>query len=301
MVRENTKALQQDRKNRREDWQAGALAPRRDVGDLQTRYGAIPVFSIHLPERDPEARPKWAPIRKGDRVVVLSGRDRGKIGEVKDYDSVRAAVQVAGLNMVDIIVPEWLRQEKNIEDQPELQSVEKFFHLEDVRLVFPLPDPETGEPRDAIIDQLVETSKGRRAIAGTNTIIPYPPQDKAVGHTDYDCDTVRMVLEERTFIPTLIRSPMPLSVIDELRGRYSKFRTRHHHEYIQRKEAEDVREQARKGLIKTMRTPLQQLAELREKKKKEEDRELTVEQLARIGEVMAMERTRKLGGQAATA
>ncbi|KAF7186372.1 hypothetical protein HII31_12303 [Pseudocercospora fuligena] len=300
MIRDNTKALQQDRKNRREDWEAGALAPRRDVGDLRTRYGALQIYNINLPERDPEARPKWTPIRQGDRVVVLQGRDRGKIGEVKSYDSVRAAVQVMGLNNVDIVIPEWMRQENNDEEQ-ELQSMERFYHLEDVRLVFPLPDPETGEPRDAIIDKLVETPMGSRAIAGANTIIPYPTQEKGGDPPDYDDDTVRMSVEERTFRPNLIRSPMPLSVIDELRGRYSRFRTRHEYEYVQKKEAEDAKVEARKGLIKNMRTPLQELAELRERKKKEEERELSDEQLARIGEVIAMERTRKPGGQAATA
>ncbi|KXT06792.1 hypothetical protein AC578_7203 [Pseudocercospora eumusae] len=302
LIRANTKALQQDRKNRREDWEAGALAPRRDVGELQTTYGALSIYHIHLPERDPEDRPKWAPIQKGDRVVVLQGRDRGKIGEVKAYNAEQTAVQVTGLNTVDIIIPEWMAQENNVEAQ-ELQSFEKFYHLEDVRLVFPLPDPETGEPRDAVIDRLVQAPNGQRAIAGANTIIPFPVQESSVAHTDFDDDTVRFSVEERTFLPSLIRAPMPLSVIDELRGKYSKFRTRHEYEYVQKKEAEDSKEEARKGLIKTMRTPLQELAELRERKKKEEEegRELTDEQLARIGEVIAMERTRKAGGKAATA
>ncbi|KXT10040.1 hypothetical protein AC579_8657 [Pseudocercospora musae] len=301
MIRDNTKALQQDRRNRREDWEAGALAPRRDVADLQTSYGALQIYNIQLPERDPEARPKWAPIRKGDRVVVLQGRDRGKIGEVKDYNGVRAAVQVMGLNNVDVVIPEWMRQENNVEGQ-ELQNTERYYHLEDVRLVFPLPDPKTGAPRDAVIDKLVEIPGGRRAIAGANTIIPWPHRDTSRDYTDYDDDTVRMIVEERTFRPNLISPPMPLSVIDELRGRYSRFRTRHEYEYVQKKEAQDAKEEARKGLIKTMRTPLQELAELRERKKKEEgERELTDEQLARIGEVIAMERTRKAGAQSATA
>lgn len=83
---------------------------------------------------------------------------------------------------------------------------------------------------------------------------------------------------------------MPLSVIDELRHKYSKFRTRHDYEYQMKKELEDAKTEDRKDLIKTMRTPLQELAELRAREKQQQKKELTPEQLARIGEVIARER-----------
>ena len=39
-------------------------------------------------------------IRKGDEVVVIGGKDRGKKGTVKAVDSKRGRVYVEGLNMV---------------------------------------------------------------------------------------------------------------------------------------------------------------------------------------------------------
>lgn len=307
LIRANTAALQQDRKNRREDWACGTLAPRRDVGDKETTYGALSMYDIELPVRDPEQRPRWAPILRGDRVVIVRGRERGKIGKVKGTDYERAAVQVEGLNIVDVQLPKWMQpQIENENDNNEinqLTSVEKYIHLEDVRLVYPLPDPVTGVPRDAIIDKLVETPRGQRAIGGTNTIIPYPSRNNEASaeDVDYDDDTLRMSLEERTFRPSLISPPMPLSVIDELRHRYSRFRTHHDYDYLQRKQAEDAKTEARKGLIKKMRTPLQELADLREKQRIENETQLTDEQLARIGEAIAAEKSRTGADQATTA
>jgi large subunit ribosomal protein L24 len=39
-------------------------------------------------------------IRKGDEVVVIAGRDRGKRGKVQEVDRASAKVIVAGVNLV---------------------------------------------------------------------------------------------------------------------------------------------------------------------------------------------------------
>ena len=39
-------------------------------------------------------------IRKGDEVVVIAGRDRGKRGKVQEVDRVGGKVVVAGVNIV---------------------------------------------------------------------------------------------------------------------------------------------------------------------------------------------------------
>ena len=39
-------------------------------------------------------------IRKGDEVVVIAGRDRGKRGKVQEVDGTSGKVVVAGVNMV---------------------------------------------------------------------------------------------------------------------------------------------------------------------------------------------------------
>jgi len=65
---------------------------------------------------------------------------------------------------------------------------------------------------------------------------------------------------------------------------------------VQKMEAIDAREEKRKGLIKGMRTPLQELADMRAKQKAAAEKQLTDEQLAKIGQVIAAERTKAMQG-----
>ncbi|USW58460.1 Putative ribosomal protein L24 [Septoria linicola] len=298
IVKDNTALVRADRKNRAIDWEAGHLAPRRDVGDKAKTYGALSIYNMQLPDKDPKSRlhkRQWH-LRKGDRVVITRGRDQGKIGDIDDIDYNKDAVKVKGLNQVDVYVPQWMRDENG--DNRDVVPVDQMISRKDVRLVYPLAHPDTGIPRDAIIERLdlVKRPDGKgnlRLIPGSNTIIPWPKPEPTGGQReDYDDDTLRITVEERTFRPFLIRPPMPLTVIDELRNKYSRFRTRHEYDYTVQKELDDAKVQERKGLIKTMRTPLQELAVLREKQKVEQERELSREQLAKIGEVIAQEQSR---------
>lgn len=296
--------IREAQRARKEDWALGPLAPRRDVGEKKATYGAMDVFTYQLPELDPEARPKWMHISVGDRVVVIRGRERGKIGTVDDVTQERASVRVKGVNVVDLNVPAWLQQEVSAGEEPTpVQAMARPLSMHDVRLVYPLPDPETGIPRDVIIDRLVhvnytfdkskkEWTQGDRLIPGTNTLIPWP--EKTEPHMEeHDIDTPRFTVDEQTNRTCLLHVPMPLGVIDELRNKYSRFRTRHDWEYIDRKEQEDLRSEKRRELAKGMRTPLQELAEVRRRQKEEERQaELSPDQLARIGEVIASERAK---------
>lgn len=290
------------RQARQEDWATGPLAPRRDVGDKKDTYGAMDMYNYQMPELDPKIRPKWLHIAEGDRVVVIRGREKGKIGTVDDVSKERASVRVKGVNVVDLTILAWMQQEENMEATT-LHSMARPISIHDVRLVYPLPDPETGIPRDVIIDRLVninyefdkvkkEWTQGDRLIPGTNTLIPWPEKVDPVPDY-YEEDTLRMTVDEQTFRPFLLHPPMPLSVIDELRNKFSKFRTRHDYDYVERKEAEDLRTEKRKDLAKGMRTPLQELAEVRRKKREEEmQKDLSDDQLAKIGEVIAAERAK---------
>ena len=303
LVRANGANIKNARLNRAEDWALGSIAPRRDVGDRAKNYGAIPIYDIHAPDLAEKDRPKWFPYSEGDRVVVMTGRYKGKIGDVTETLEKQGSVRVKGVNVTDVIIPEWMnREDKTTGD---LNAVPLPLPLEDVRLVYPLPDPVTGIPRDVIIDRLIrmnysfdktkkEWTKGDRVILGTNTIIPWPetvPEETS----DHDEDTLRITVEEQTFRPFLLSPPMPLSVIDELRNKYSKFRTRHEYEYVEAKEGEDAKVERRKELSKVMRTPLQELAEVRRKQREEKDKELSKEQLAKIGEVIAAEQAKAMG------
>lgn len=92
---------------RREDWELGPLAPKRDVGLKKDTYGTISTMRLRGKELSLEERLKLNPdggryptIVAGDRVVLLQGRDKGKIGKVAALDAARQEVTVEGLNMV---------------------------------------------------------------------------------------------------------------------------------------------------------------------------------------------------------
>lgn len=284
---------------RREDWARGALAPRRDVGDKKDTYGSTGIFFFNWAEKADANKLKWNSIVEGDRVVVIKGREKGKIGLVEVLDNDRGFVKVKGVNIGEVNVPEWAQQENN--SQP-IMPMPFPIAIGDVRLVYPLPDKETGIPQDVVIERLERVNeqwdavkrvwdKGERAIPGTNTLIPWPETIPAE-EIDHEDDTLRISVEEETFRPHLMFPPMPTTVIDELRNKYSKFRTRHDIEFQQKMEAIDAREEKRKGLISTVRTPLQELADMRAKQKAAAEKQLTDEQLAKIGEVISSERVK---------
>ncbi len=104
-----------------------------------------------------------------------------------------------------------------------------------------------------------------------------------------------MEVEQKTFVPTLLRPPMPSSVIDELRNRYSVFRTRHDSEYIAKKIREEEEKEEKKMLIKKMRTPIKEINRLEKKMKKAKGKgKLTDDMLEKIGKVMAEKRQLQL-------
>ncbi|KAF2833970.1 hypothetical protein CC86DRAFT_339661 [Ophiobolus disseminans] len=110
------KALQ----NVREDWQLGPLRPNRAIGEGADKYGALtgrqlqkPEIPVHMHRDRNEARRKWGleleyplivdskkyfHIEKDDRVVVVNGREKGKIGLVQDIVARTHEIIVTGVN-----------------------------------------------------------------------------------------------------------------------------------------------------------------------------------------------------------
>jgi large subunit ribosomal protein L24 len=103
-----TSQLKQARLDRREDWELGPLAPRRDVGDKKESYGTVSTQRLRGPilehkDADDALKPfggRYLNIVKDDRVVLLEGRDKGKIGKITNVDTKRVECTVEGLNMV---------------------------------------------------------------------------------------------------------------------------------------------------------------------------------------------------------
>jgi large subunit ribosomal protein L24 len=182
-------------------------------------------------------------------------------------------------------------------DQRPVRSMEKPVSLAAVKLVVPLPDATTGTVRDVIVRDIVngpvfhDRTTGRkhwtRFIAGLNTPIPWPKIEPKE-HKEHDCDTLRLDVEAQSFVPSLLKPPMPGSVIDELRNKFSKFRTRHEESYLLKKIEEEREKEERKKSIKLMRTPINEINRRERKLRKAKGKgKLTAEMLARIGAVIA--------------
>jgi len=76
-------------------------------------------------------------IRKGDRVVVLSGRDKGKHGEVTKSLPKEGKVVVAGVNVITRH-----RKPSQVNPQGGLERVEAPLQVSKVAI----EDPKTGRP-----------------------------------------------------------------------------------------------------------------------------------------------------------
>lgn len=77
-----------------------------------------------------------AKIKKGDKVVILAGRDKGKTGEVSKVVPSEDRVFVSGVNMVK-------RHNRPTQTTPGgIEEKEAPIHVSNVALA----DPKTGEP-----------------------------------------------------------------------------------------------------------------------------------------------------------
>ena len=208
---------------------------------------------------------------------------------------------------VSIASPQFLAQEG--QSVPPTQTVPAPIPLSDVRLVYPLstPTPDGGtKVKDTIISALDIAPNGHRYIAnyispdtGKPFRIPFPTPEKPE-FQDYENDTLRLAVEEGTWVPSLIREPMPGSVIDELRNKYSKHRTRHEASYVEFVETRERRKREMQGLEEKeggpnmdlrMMTPAMEFRwrERMEKKKESERRDkegISEEVMVEIGKVM---------------
>ncbi len=105
--------LKSRRFERREDWELGPLAPRRNVGNKKDTFGTVSTQQLRGPAltfaEQKEKLKDFGGFRlnlvKGDRVVLLEGRDKGKIGKITATDTKRAECTVQGLNMVGTTSP----------------------------------------------------------------------------------------------------------------------------------------------------------------------------------------------------
>jgi large subunit ribosomal protein L24 len=77
-----------------------------------------------------------AKIRKGDKVVVLAGRDKGRTGEVIEVNPAAARALVRGINMVK------RHQRQSAQQEGGIISKELPVHLSNIAIA----DPKDGRP-----------------------------------------------------------------------------------------------------------------------------------------------------------
>lgn len=150
-------------------------------------------------------------------------------------------------------LPKWLVESQEA-GQKSVQAFSLPIPFDDVRLVVALDDPETGTTRDVLVKHVyggepylerehgTSTPRHTRYIAGLDIEIPWPSTEPPALKEE-DCDTLRMEVETPTWIPSLKSAPFPPSVLDELRNKFSKYRTRHDPQWVREKQLEDYRKE----------------------------------------------------------
>lgn len=183
--------------------------------------------------------------------------------------------------------------------------------IDAVRLVYPITDPKTGVTRDSIIrelkaippnmqsenmtlDRWEHGNKWDRVVPGINVVIPWP-EVKVPEFVTQDADTTREQVEDRTFYYNLLSPPMPSPVLDELRNKYSRFRTRHEGWYIAQKMSEVEAKKKRHELLVSMQSPAAELGiRNQEVKAAKGEPELTDEMLEKLGQIIAQTKAASL-------
>ncbi|KAF2223481.1 hypothetical protein BDZ85DRAFT_295747 [Elsinoe ampelina] len=294
-----------ERQFRKADWEYGTrLLPRRDIGIKRTTFGTV--------DRNLDANPvvpeKWRKptfVAAGDRVVVLKGVDRGKIGKVREVHEDRQEIDLEDLNQYNFTVPDFVAEGDQQEYLPTVYGPRPV-KFEDIKLVTRVKD-RSGLVRDVVVKEFeIRKSwhrgadvRGQRWIPGLEKRIRWPEQEKEPEDVqDTDSDTFRLTVDEPTFTPTLQRPPMPPSVIDELRGKYSKFRTRHEPEWLAQKQDEATAVQGRKQRLEALGMTPMQKASAQHKASKSTAKALSDERLASLGE--AILKARRSGRTTAT-
>jgi large subunit ribosomal protein L24 len=101
-----------------------------------------------------------AKIKKGDKVVILTGRDKGRSGEVIQVMPKENRALVRGVNVVT------RHQRQTASEQGGLVRKEAPIHLSNVALA----DPTTGKPTRVGFKTLEDGKKVRFAKASGETI-----------------------------------------------------------------------------------------------------------------------------------
>ncbi|KAF2467046.1 uncharacterized protein BDR25DRAFT_267852 [Lindgomyces ingoldianus] len=306
--------LKTARQNLIEDWKLGPLRPNRAVGENKEKFGALEREQMGRPQlpNHMKFKEELLPFKPDDRVVVIRGPEKGKIGVIQrvNRDTNEVVVKDVNVSFVDG------RAFDAFGNTPEARREAPLpLPFQDLKLVYKWENPRNGREEDIVVDsirlekrvewdedgnsrEIVDPYTGKprydRYIAGTDIRIELTDEqmkkEEDPDYRSYECDTTIDIIEgpdSQTFNVPLVHPPMPYSVIDELRNKYGKTRTRHDPEFIEKIEAMERMEQEKKKLPEHMKTPMQVLREMKFAEKAAQPAPtLTPEMLERIGQIM---------------
>ena len=98
-------------------------------------------------------------LKKGDQVIVISGKDKGKTGQILEVLKPDFKVKVSGVNIAK-------KHRKPSQDNPgKIEEIELPIHASNISIL----DPKTGKPTR--IKFLVENDKKKRLTVASNSEI----------------------------------------------------------------------------------------------------------------------------------
>ncbi|KAI8934249.1 hypothetical protein NX059_008994 [Plenodomus lindquistii] len=184
----------------KEDWKLGPLRPSRAFGEDKAKYGALtgeqvqkPVIPLASVKNRNEWRErqglapeyplvvddkKYFPIVKDDRVAIMKGKDKGKIGIVVDVVDRSHGIIVKGLNMQYFDSDLFNGNERGLGPRHEAEMPLDF---KDVRLVVPYEVNRNGVRK--YTDAIVEDVRMERHTTG---IDPFTGTDYGTGEIPKD-------------------------------------------------------------------------------------------------------------------
>lgn len=100
-------------------------------------------------------------LKKGDQVIVLTGRDKGVKGEILRIDTDKSRAFVSGVNMV-----KKHRKPTQMSPQGGIENIESPIHISNLALV----DPKTSKPSRIGYKRLKDGKKVRYAKKSGETL-----------------------------------------------------------------------------------------------------------------------------------
>ena len=98
-------------------------------------------------------------LKKGDQVIVITGKDKGKTGQILEVLKSDSKVKVSGVNIAK-------KHRKPSQDNPgKIEEIELPIHASNISIL----DPKTGKPTR--IKFIVENDKKKRVTVSSNSEI----------------------------------------------------------------------------------------------------------------------------------